>query len=43
MKPATLVFALMLLSGLALAGCSNTMNGVGKDVEHAGQSIQRTF
>lgn len=35
--------ALILATGLALAGCSNTFNGAGKDIEHAGKTIQRNF
>lgn len=27
----------------ALAGCSNTLEGVGRDVESAGQKIQGAF
>jgi len=37
----TLVFAMLL--GLALGACSNTFDGAGKDIEHAGQAVQRTF
>jgi predicted small secreted protein len=43
MKPILVVLALGLLTGLALGGCSNTFEGMGRDVERAGQSIQRTF
>lgn len=30
---------LLVASGLALSGC-NTMNGMGKDVERAGEKVQ---
>jgi predicted small secreted protein len=35
--------ALALLSGLALSGCGNTVNGMGRDIEKAGQNIQKSF
>jgi len=40
-----LFFALTFsaLSALALGGCSNTFDGAGRDIEKAGESIQRTF
>lgn len=28
---------------VALTGCSNTFDGAGRDIEKAGESIQRTF
>lgn len=28
---------------LVLGGCTNTVDGLGRDVERAGQSIQRAF
>lgn len=31
------------LAVLATAGCSNTFNGVGQDMERAGRTIQDTF
>lgn len=35
---------LILVSGaLALSACSNTAEGVGRDVEKAGEKIQKTF
>ncbi len=37
------VIAVSVLSGLVLGGCSNTFNGAGKDIEKAGQNIQRSF
>jgi len=38
-KPTLLTLALALFSVFALTGC-NTMSGVGKDVERAGEKIQ---
>lgn len=35
--------SLLILLTLGLGGCSNTMNGMGQDVEKAGQTIQNTF
>lgn len=43
MRSVLFVIAVSLLSGLALGGCSNTFNGAGKDIERAGQHIQRSF
>jgi len=37
-KMVTIVFVLM---GVVFAGC-NTVQGIGKDVEKAGEAIQRT-
>lgn len=37
------VVLLALIVGLALGGCSNTFEGMGQDIERAGQGIQRTF
>jgi len=34
---------LMLAALISLSACSNTWHGVGRDVEKAGQSIQKTF
>lgn len=39
---------IMLLAGFAvvtlgLTSCANTFDGAGRDIEDAGQSIQRTF
>jgi predicted small secreted protein len=42
-KFSTLAVALSLIAGLALGGCSNTFDGAGKDIERAGQAVQRTF
>lgn len=43
MRALLVVLALGLMTGLMLGGCSNTFEGVGRDVERAGQGIQRTF
>jgi predicted small secreted protein len=32
-----------MLAGLTVTGCSNTMNGIGQDMEHNGQAIQKHF
>ena len=37
------LLALALFLGLALSGCGNTINGMGRDIEKAGQNIQRSF
>lgn len=34
---------LALFSLLVLSACGNTLNGAGRDIEKAGQSIQKTF
>jgi predicted small secreted protein len=39
-KPTLLALVLAFLSALAFTGC-NTMHGVGKDVERAGEKIQQ--
>lgn len=39
-------YILLSLTGLALlsfSGCSNTADGLGRDIEKAGQKIQDTF
>jgi predicted small secreted protein len=36
-----MITALLMLAGVMLAGC-NTVAGVGKDVERAGEAIQRS-
>ncbi len=33
----------VLCFALAVAGCSNTFDGVGRDLEKAGEKIQETF
>lgn len=37
------VWTLCLVILIATTSCSNTMNGVGQDIESAGQKIQKTF
>ncbi len=41
MQKAWLLVMVIALSGL-LGACSNTFNGMGRDIENAGQSIQRS-
>ena len=36
-----IIAAILVLAGVMLAGC-NTVAGVGKDVERAGEAIQRS-
>jgi len=43
MRTLLVVLALSLVAGLALGGCTNTFEGVGRDVERAGEGIQRAF
>jgi predicted small secreted protein len=43
MKTGLLALGVLLLAGLGMAGCSNTVDGFGRDLERAGQSVQRTF
>jgi len=43
MKKLLIIISMLILSGLSLAACSNTAEGIGRDVEHAGQKIQDTF
>jgi predicted small secreted protein len=40
-KRAATILAVMAL--LALAACSNTFEGMGRDMQHAGRSIENTF
>jgi predicted small secreted protein len=39
------LFALTTLTfaSLALSACANTLDGAGRDIENAGQAIQKTF
>ncbi len=39
------LFALVLLTlaTLGLSACANTLDGAGRDIENAGQAIQKTF
>lgn len=41
-KIMTLLLAFAFV-GLSLGACSNTLDGIGQDVEHAGEKIQDTF
>jgi predicted small secreted protein len=41
MQRVWLMVMLIAVSGL-LSACSNTFNGMGRDIENAGQSIQRS-
>ena len=35
-----IAFAILLAAGLSVSACSNTFDGVGRDVENTGESIQ---
>jgi predicted small secreted protein len=35
------LLVLVLLSTVAVSGCSNTWRGMGQDIERAGRSMQR--
>ncbi|MCB1563003.1 MAG: entericidin A/B family lipoprotein [Alphaproteobacteria bacterium] len=37
------VLLISILAGFTLGACSNTFEGIGRDVEHAGEKIQDTF
>lgn len=39
MRKTLFLFMVIVFSG-ALAGCANTLDGMGRDIENAGQSIQ---
>jgi predicted small secreted protein len=41
MRPIALVLSLLLIAA-GVSACSNTVNGFGQDVEHAGHSIQKS-
>ena len=43
MKRTVLLLTLCLLTILGAASCSNTMNGIGQDMERNGQAIQKQF
>lgn len=43
MRIILVIFSLSILAGLALGGCVNTVDGAGKDIEKAGQAIQKQF
>jgi predicted small secreted protein len=34
---------LLLLATLSLTGCGNTLEGLGRDLENWGQTLQETF
>ena len=38
-----ILFACFVTVAGFLAGCSNTLDGAGKDIERAGEKIQDTF
>lgn len=38
----TVAFLFLLIAAFAMAGC-NTVEGMGRDIEGAGQKIQETF
>lgn len=42
MKKFTTLACLVLIS-VGVSACSNTLNGAGKDIEKAGDKIQKTF
>ena len=42
MKKVALVVCLFVVAGF-VTGCSNTFEGAGRDIEHAGEKIQDTF
>lgn len=40
------VFTLSMMiaaTALFIAGCSNTLDGAGEDIEHWGETVQETF
>ena len=38
-----LIATLLTASFISLGACSNTIEGVGRDIERAGEGIQKTF
>lgn len=34
---------LLLAGAVGVTGCTNTFDGMGRDIENAGQTIQQTF
>ncbi len=42
MKKVLMLVCLMTMTGF-VAGCSNTFEGAGRDIEHAGEKVQDTF
>lgn len=39
-KKIHITFALLILAGLSMSACSNTFDGMGRDVENTGEAIQ---
>ena len=39
-KQTHIAFALLALAGLSISACSNTFDGVGKDIENTGEAVQ---
>jgi len=37
------IMILSLMTLMSLAACSNTLDGAGRDIEKAGQKVQKTF
>ena len=37
------IMTIAMVTLLGLSGCSNTLEGIGRDVENAGEKIQDTF
>ncbi len=42
MKKVALVVCLFVMAGF-VSGCSNTLEGAGRDIEKTGEKIQETF
>ncbi len=42
MKKILMIVSVLAMSGL-VAGCANTLDGAGKDIEGAGEKVQETF
>ncbi len=43
MHKVILTVCLLMAASINLSACANTVDGVGKDMESAGQSIQKKF
>lgn len=43
MRKTLLTVAAIILTGSLITGCTNTFNGAGRDIEHAGEWVQDTF
>lgn len=39
-KQTLLALGLMIMAGLSVSGCANTMHGAGSDIENAGEAVQ---